>query len=148
MEHQSELRGRRRGALSLPAALLGVVVGLSAVLLLDAGHPTRPPAPGDSGDTGALDSGVVDSGAADSGGVDSGAADGGATDSGATDSGGAEADSGGACDSGVDACVELAGGADLAGEKGGCHCAAGGGAASLPLALLLGLALPLLRRRR
>jgi MYXO-CTERM domain-containing protein len=146
MEHQSELRGRRRGALSLPAALLGVVVGLSAVMVLDAGRAPRPPA--DTGDSGAVDSGAVDSGAVDSGVVDSGAADGGATDSGGTDSGGAEADSGGACDSGADACVELAGGADLAGEKGGCHCAAGGGAASLPLALLLGLALPLLRRRR
>lgn len=146
MEHQSELRGRRRGALSLPAALLGVVVGLSAVMVLDAGRAPRPPA--DTGDSGAVDSGAVDSGAVDSGVVDSGAADGGATDSGATDSGGAEADSGGACDSGVDGCVEIAGGADLAGEKGGCHCAAGGGAASLPLGLLLSLALPLLRRRR
>jgi len=143
MEHESELRGRRRGALSLPAALLGVVVGLSAVMVLDGGHPTRPPAPGDSGDTGALDSGAADSGAADSGG-----ADGATTDGGATDSGGADGDSGGACDSGVDGCVEIAGGADLAGEKGGCSCAAGGGAAGLPLALVLGLALPLLRRRR
>ncbi|MFM2247172.1 MAG: hypothetical protein RL071_3246 [Pseudomonadota bacterium] len=146
MEHESELRGRRRGALSLPAALLGVVVGLSAVMVLDAGQPTRPPAPGDSGDTGALDSGAIDSGAVDSGAVDSGGADGATADGGATDAG--DADSGGACDSGVDGCVELAGGADLAGEKGGCHCAAGGGAASLPLALALGVVLPLLRRRR
>ncbi len=147
MEHQSELRGRRRGALSLPAALLGVVVGLSAVLVLDAGRAPRPPA--DTGDSGAIDSGAADSGAVDSGAVDSGVVDsGGAADGGATDSGGAEADSGGACDSGVDGCVEIAGGADLAGEKGGCHCAAGGGAASLPFALLLGAALPLLRRRR
>ena len=137
------MQSAERGAMSLPivvfTAALAVGVGLATL-----GRAPAPPA--DTGDTaldsGAVDSGAVDSGAVDSGAVDSGAADGAPTDSGAAD--GAPADSGGACDSG--GCVEITGGSDLAGEKGGCACAAGGSPPTVAWAALA-LVVPVLRRR-
>lgn len=138
-------RSAERGAISLPIVMFGGALALGFGLALRGGA-TPPPA--DTGDT-AADSGTADSGAADGGPVDSGGADGGPVDSGAGDGVDTAAeDSGGACDSGVDGCVQIAGGSDLAGEKGGCGCAAERAGAGGGLWALLALGGLALRRRR